>query len=242
MKTSLSDKSTLEEIRNRFDEDVERFSNLETGQQTAIDAPLAAELITQNAVAITPKAKTILDIGCGAGNNTLRLLQLLNPLDCDLVDISKPMLDRAVKRISEVNSGKIRTFQNDIRRAELQKNHYDIIIAAAVLHHLRDEADWEFAFSKIFQLTAPGGSFWITDLVSHENSFVQETMWNRYGQYIESLGGVEYREKVFAYIDKEDSPRPVTFQAELLRRVGFIEVDILHKNSCFAALGARKAP
>jgi tRNA (cmo5U34)-methyltransferase len=32
----LEDKSTIEEIRQRFDGDVERFSNLETGQSATI--------------------------------------------------------------------------------------------------------------------------------------------------------------------------------------------------------------
>ena len=50
----------------------------------------------------------------------------------------------------------------------------------------------------------------------------------------------EYRDKVFAYIDREDSPRPVTYQLDLLRSVGFDTVDLLHKNSCFAAFGAVK--
>jgi tRNA (cmo5U34)-methyltransferase len=65
-------------------------------------------------------------------------------------------------------------------------------------------------------------------------------MWKRYGAYLESLGGEEYRRKVFDYIDREDSPRPVTYQLDLLRRVGFAEVDVLHKNSCFAAFGGKK--
>ena len=34
-------KSTVEEIRQRFDGDVERFSNLETGQSATVDAPLS---------------------------------------------------------------------------------------------------------------------------------------------------------------------------------------------------------
>ena len=34
-------KSTVDEIRERFDNDVERFSNLATGQSATIDAPLA---------------------------------------------------------------------------------------------------------------------------------------------------------------------------------------------------------
>ncbi len=240
MNNSFDDKSSIDEIRNRFDNDVERFSNLETGQQATIDAPLSMELITQAAYSITPNAKKVLDIGCGAGNNTLKLLQLIKDLDCDLLDLSEPMLIRAKQRVGKVTTGIVKIYQEDIRTADLEKESYDIVIAAAVLHHLRDENDWEDTFTKIYGLIKPGGSFWITDMVYHEDEKIQELMWSRYGQYLESLGGKEYREKVFAYIEKEDSPRPLTFQTELLRKVGFRKVEVLHKNSCFAAFGAIK--
>ena len=36
---------------------------------------------------------------------------------------------------------------------------------AAVLHHLRDDQDWQATFEKILSLHKPGGSVWITDLV-----------------------------------------------------------------------------
>ena len=74
MSDPLDRKSTLQEIKERFDNDVERFSNLETGQTATIDAPLAMELITRAAVASTKPIRRVLDIGCGAGNNTLKLL------------------------------------------------------------------------------------------------------------------------------------------------------------------------
>ena len=133
MSTPLEQKSSLEEIKKRFDNDVARFSNLETGQSATVDAPLAMELITN------------------------------------------------------------------------------------------------------------GGSIWITDLVSHESDAVHSLMWERYGEYLRSLGSADYRTKVFEYIDKEDSPKPVTYQLDLLRKVGFKHTDILHKNSCFAAFGAIKS-
>ena len=60
-------KSTVEEIRKRFDNDVERFSNVQTGQTATVDAPLALELIAQAAAATTPQATELLDIGCDAG-------------------------------------------------------------------------------------------------------------------------------------------------------------------------------
>ena len=240
MNTSINNKSTLEDIRKRFDKDVERFSNIETGQSATIDAPLAMELITQAAVHSTKNIERVLDIGCGAGNNTIKLLQYTSPFDCDLVDLSLPMLKKAKERIIFANQGKINIYQGDFRTIDLPTNQYNVILAAAVLHHLRDDKDWEVSFQKLYDLTAPGGSVWITDLVFHESTFIHSLMWNRYGEYLCSLGGEEYKNKVFEYIDKEDSPRPVTYQLELLKKVGFKQVDILHKNSCFAAFGAIK--
>ena len=39
MESSNTVKSTVAEIRARFDNDVARFSNLETGQSATVDAP-----------------------------------------------------------------------------------------------------------------------------------------------------------------------------------------------------------
>jgi tRNA (cmo5U34)-methyltransferase len=240
MMTMHDKKSSVDEIRQRFDNDVERFSDIETGQTATVDAPLAMELITQAAFMSTPKIQRVLDIGCGAGNNTIKLSHYVSPFDCDLVDLSLPMLERARERISEINSGNIKIFHGDFRIIDLPEQGYDVILAAAVLHHLRDEKDWESTFRKIYRLTAPGGSVWITDLVSHETGSVQSLMWKRYAEYLCSVGGESYKDKVFAYIDTEDSPRPVTYQMDLLRKVGFNHVELLHKNSCFAAFGAIK--
>ena len=234
-------KSSIDEIRQRFDNDVDRFSNIETGQTATIDAPLAMELITQAAFNSTKRIQRVLDIGCGAGNNTIKLSDYVSPFDCDLVDLSLPMLERAQERISEVNSGGIRIFQGDFRGIDLPEKEYDVILAAAVLHHLRDDQDWESTFSKIYRLAAPGGSVWITDLISHETGPVQSLMWTRYGEYLCSVGGESYKDKVIDYIEKEDSPRSVTYQLDLLRKVGFTHVELLHKNSCFAAFGAIKS-
>lgn len=242
MPTPLESKSSIQEIRERFDRDVDRFSNLETGQSATMDAPLAMELITQAAIASTRSIRNVMDIGCGAGNNTLKLrLTLGTDFNATLVDLSQPMLHRAKERLMAINLGNITTIATDIRDLDLPPASQDIILAAAVLHHLREEGDWLTVFTKLHGFLRPGGSFWITDLVSHENNHVQAMMWERYGDYLSSLGGLEYRDKVFAYIDKEDSPRPLTFQLDLLRRVGFTQVEVLHKNGCFAAFGGIRA-
>ena len=75
MPIPLDQKSSIGDIRERFDNDVERFSNLDTGQSATMDAPLAMDLITSAAVATTSPINRVLDIGCGAGNNTIKLRQ-----------------------------------------------------------------------------------------------------------------------------------------------------------------------
>jgi tRNA (cmo5U34)-methyltransferase len=219
---------------------VERFSNLETGQTATVDAALALDLIARSAAAATPAAHAMLDIGCGAGNFTLKVLERLPNLDCTLIDLSANMLARASERVTTATAGIVSAIQNDVRSVEMADDSFDVIIAAAVLHHLRDESEWPALFRKLYRWLRPGGSLWIFDLVSHEIDVVQAIMWERYGDYLADFKGEQYREQVFAYVDREDSPRPVLFQCELLRGAGFRKIDILHKNTCFAAFGACK--
>ena len=101
MALPLEKKSTLSEIRARFDQDVERFSKLETGQQATMDAPLVLELVAQSCARHLRAGDAMLDLGCGAGNFTLRVLQEVPGLHCHLADLSQPMLDRAEQRIRE---------------------------------------------------------------------------------------------------------------------------------------------
>ncbi|MBN8786527.1 MAG: class I SAM-dependent methyltransferase [Terrimonas sp.] len=236
----MMQKSTIEEIRVRFDNDVERFSNLDTGQISTIDATVSLELITEAAKRIVPAAAQLLDVGCGAGNYTLMMLKKLPGLNCTLVDLSRPMLDKAQERVSQQTNGKVNILQGDIREAKLPGNHFDIILAGAVLHHLRDDKDWEATFSKLYSLLKPGGCLMISDLVIQETAAISEYTWERYGDYLEGVNGKHYREKVMEYIDKEDSPRSVTYQMELMKKVGFRATEILHKNMCFAAFGGIK--
>ena len=233
-------KATVEEIRRRFDADVERFSNLESGQSATVDSPLAMSLIAEVAAATTPKAVRVLDVGCGAGNYTLKLLERLPNLNVTLIDLSQAMLDRAVARIQPVIAARVETRQGDIRDLEIAGERYDIILAASVLHHLRDDLQWRSVFEKFYKGLRTGGSIWIFDLLESTMPAVQATMRGRYGQYLTQLQDEAYRDEVFAYIEKEDTPRSLMFQLDLLRAVGFSQVEVLHKNTCFAAFGAVK--
>jgi tRNA (cmo5U34)-methyltransferase len=86
----------------------------------------------------------------------------------------------------------------------------------------------------------PGGSFWVSDLTTHDAEPITKLFEDKFSQYLETLGGPGFRQKVLDYIQYEDTPRSLNYQLALLAKVGFTHIDVLHKNSSFAAFGAIK--
>jgi len=240
MPRQLHEKSTVDEIRQRFDADVERFSKLETGQQAAMDAPLILEIVARSAASHVRPGGTLLDLGCGAGNFTLRVLSQVSRLDCVLVDLSRPMLERADQRLKSAGACSVKTIQSDMRSLAFGPGSFDLILAGQVLHHLREDAEWEFMFGRFHQWLRPGGVLFVADFITFDDPAIQQLMLERYGEYLLNLAGAEFRDRVLACCEIEDSPRSTRYQLELLAKVGFSEFDVLHKNSLFTAYYARK--
>jgi tRNA (cmo5U34)-methyltransferase len=109
-----------------------------------------------------------------------------------------------------------------------------------VLHHLRTDDEWRNVFLAFYHALRPGGSLWIFDLVDSSLPAIRQLMQAQYGEYLVRLKDEAYRDQVFAYVEKEDTPRPLIEQLDLLRHVGFRQVEVLHKNVCFAAFGGVK--
>ncbi|MDR2468358.1 MAG: class I SAM-dependent methyltransferase [Spirochaetaceae bacterium] len=233
-------KAAVSEIRERFDGDVERFSNVITGQTSVMDAALALEVGTEAVRRLVQNGQTLLDLGCGAGNWTVKLLEKLPNLACTLVDISRPMLERARERVAPLSRQNITILESDFRTVQFEAESFDIITAGATLHHLRDDDEWIAVFTKIYAALRHNGCFLISDLVTHENEILARYDWERWGAYLENAGGPEMRETILTLCEREDTPRPLNWQMELLRRTGFKSIEILHKNACFATFCAIK--
>jgi tRNA (cmo5U34)-methyltransferase len=239
-KTNQPQKSTVEEITAKFDQLADRYSNIETGQSSALDSPLCMKLITESAVIFTSDAKDVIDIGCGGGNYIVKLTQLLPDANCTLIDLSEKMLNRAFERVRTQNSGSVTTIRGDIRKVDLKENSYDIIMAATVLHHLRTSEEWELVFSKIYKSLRKGGSFWINDVIIHENEEMNKMMTRGWCDTMKTYMTDEEINWCIDQYNKEDTPQTLNLQLDLMKKVGFRETHILHKHFNFAAFGAIK--
>jgi tRNA (cmo5U34)-methyltransferase len=95
-------------------------------------------------------------------------------------------------------------------------------------------------FKKFYKALKPVGSIWISDLIAPDYEPINSIIQDQYGKYLEGLGGVIYREKVFDYMAYEDSARSLNFQIDLLKNAGYQFTEVLHKHAFFAAFGAIK--
>ena len=233
-------KSSPDSIRQNFDQQVERFSNIETGQTTAIDSPLCMELVARSAALLNPDAKRVMDLGCGGGNYAVKVTSLLPDVECTLIDLSANMLAKAEERVAANISGKVLAIQGDYREISLEENTYDVITAGTTLHNLREDQEWESVFTKVFKALKPGGTFWINDIVISETDEINQMM---LGGWLSILRKQVSPEEVDMYMERyesEDTPRTLSYQLDLMKKVGFSETIVLHKHFNFAAFGARK--
>ena len=80
----------------------------------------------------------------------------------------------------------------------------------------------------------------ISDLITQDTKTLNDYIWEKYGDYLENIGGRDYKQKVLDYVSKEDPPRSLNYQFELMRKIGFSHTEILHKHICFAAYAGIK--
>ena len=94
--------------------------------------------------------QTILDYGCGIGNNLSALREKFQAAKVFGFDISERSLEVAAMASPGCSF---------IRQDELSSHQgqFDVVFVSCVLHHIREEARMEFARTA-FDLTKPGGS------------------------------------------------------------------------------------
>jgi len=118
---------------------------------------------------ISGKPDTALELGPGEGV----FLAELSPLFKEVValDNSKPMLERAQRFVNEKKLDNVSFIPGDTHSKSIAPESIDCIVVNMVLHHVPSPAD---IFTDLKALLKSGGHLFITDLCSHDQSWVQE--------------------------------------------------------------------
>lgn len=117
---------------------------------------------------------SILDLGCGPGSLSARLLEALPGARAVGIDYDPAMLCLAEKRLA-VFAGRARVLRVDLRDAawsDAVEGPFNAVVSATSLHWLKPE-DLAGLYRAVARLLAPGGVFMNADHVAAESPAVQ---------------------------------------------------------------------
>ncbi len=98
---------------------------------------------------------TILDVGCGFGNTTLPLLEIFPQSRIVATELSLPMLMALKDSLYQKNKAEACTLlQLNAEELDFKEDTFDLIVGAAILHHLFHPGKVFASFAKILK---PGG-------------------------------------------------------------------------------------
>ncbi len=144
--------------------------------------------------------KKALEIGCGSGRNTQKLVQANHNIIA--IDISKSMLEKA--KLKTINHY-VNFICGDYIKLEISDNDFDFAIISLVLEHIED---LNKVFAKVFANLKNGASLFISEI--HP-----QRMQNGSGaRFIDKESNVEIRAKSFVHNEQdfENAAKMVGFE------------------------------
>jgi tRNA (cmo5U34)-methyltransferase len=187
---------------------------------------------------------SVLDLGCGDGRVTQELLAVDNRLRVTLVDGSEEMINKAqirLKAYSEMDFHQW-TFEELIVENKLNKN-YDLIVSSLALHHVIDKRN---LYNYLYNFLNPGGYFIIFDVVRAPTENLETwylTLWKEWIQEKENKmdTSISFNQIPDRYKDNPDNyPDKLSYQLNMLKSIGFNDVDCYYKYGIFSIYGGQR--
>jgi trans-aconitate 2-methyltransferase len=97
--------------------------------------------------------ETVLELGCGSGRDTERLLAALPHGRVVALDGSKQMLEQLHARLGD-GDGRLQALHRDLRKPFDLDGRFDAVVSVATLHWLPDH---EHVFAELARVVRPGG-------------------------------------------------------------------------------------
>ena len=196
---------------------------------------------------VNKKNNDILDLGCGDGIITHKLLEIDKLMSATLIDGSEDMLNKAKERLKGFNNVHyIQASFQEVLDKDMLRGDFDFIVSSLAIHHLTMDEKKEF-FKKIYSHLHPGGCFMNIDVMLAPTEAIEQwymQLWKEWINERKTILGI--KDNVFDDIMRrykvleENRPDTLDDQLNALREIGFKDVDCCYKYGIFAVYGGRK--
>jgi tRNA (cmo5U34)-methyltransferase len=196
-------------------------------------------------------ATRLLELGCGTGELTLRLLNHCPAATVVAMDYSPRMLETASTKVQTAGYGdRVRWVEADFGDWALDKvagldADFDGVVSSLAIHHLTHVMK-QTVFQRVNQQLKPGGAFWNADPVlpespTLESSFQQarEHWCLAQGHTLESARAGLGQTEPYGH-SSQDQLATLSHHWDFLKSAGFSTVDVLWKYYGLAVFGGYK--
>ena len=225
----------MNELKKHFNNEAENFDEKIRKNIPRYDEMLEALI---NAIATDKTNPKILDLGCGTGNITSKVLEKFPEAKVTCLDLSENMIKIARQKLD--NYDNIEYIVDDFTKLDI-KEGYDAIISSLALHHIESDSNKLEMYKCIYDALVSGGVFYNADVIkagSEYNKKLNEEVSRQY--MIDNGVSPEEIESHKSKRDANDIPITMTSHIKLLEEAGFTEIDVIWKYYSNAVYGGTK--
>ena len=197
-----------------------------------------AEIVGEFSKKITDEKIRLIELGCGDGSTTIRLMNADQRIVIDTIENEPSMIEQAKNNLKEfIEKGKVKIIYADVVEylQKLENSSVDIIASGLVIHNLTGVQRTEL-MNEVSRVLKSGGLFVNGDKIAQSDyEKHQEDLWNQiraYDLYLKH-GLPELRKGWILHCiedEKEDRIMYDNVEVERLKDLGFKDVKIIFRH------------
>lgn len=212
--------------------------------------PYYDEMLDAIAQCLPENSDRILELGCGTGELTLKVLKQCPKAQVVAVDYSPRMINFIRQKLENMGeSHRVKTLQldfgawaNDEADTDIGNNSFEAVVSSLAIHHLSDTMK-EKLFQKIARSLKPNGKFWNADPLLPEFPELSEVYqssrerWaQKQGLDLEAVRNKIGKSDTQGY-SSQDQLATLNAHLQMLQQAGFSKTAIIWKYYNIAVFG-----
>lgn len=225
----------MPDLKKHFNQEAEAFD-----KQVLKNIPKYPEMLTAliNAIPDNKETPKILDLGCGTGNITQKIMEKFPNAQVTCLDLSENMIEIAKNKLSSYEN--IEYIIGDFTKTEMTEK-YDAIVSSLALHHIPNDKEKQDMYKAIYEALNINGVFYNADVIQG-NSTYNEQLNNKIAEQDMLDNGIT-QEEIIEHKGKRDAndiPTTTYNHIKMLENVGFQEIDVIWKYYANVVYGGTK--